>query len=47
VPIEQTWQLAKAWYAGRLEHGWMPRTARESEEVFASVGLTDSFWRLT
>ncbi len=46
MPLDQVWQLAQAWYAGRLDPGWMPRTAIESEQVFASVGLTEEFWRL-
>ena len=43
-PLEQTWRLARAWYADRLSPEWRPRTPAEAEAVFASVGLTGDFW---
>jgi hypothetical protein len=38
--------LAARWYGDRLDPGWRPRTAAESQRIFASVGLTGDFWRL-
>jgi hypothetical protein len=45
--IEQLWGLALVWYRDRMEPGWRRRTAEEAEDVFASLGLTGEFWRLT
>ena len=47
LTLEQLWGLASTWYRDRLEPGWRRRTADEAEEVFASLGLTGEFWRLT
>ena len=45
---ERCWQLARAWFgADRRERSWRRRTAEESEAVFASLGFTSPFWRLT
>lgn len=46
VPLEQVWQLAKAWYADPRDYNWKPRTRDESQAVLSSVGLTDAFWEL-
>jgi len=43
---EQTWRLARAWYAGKLEAGWRRKTGDEAEAVFAEIGLTGAFWAL-
>jgi hypothetical protein len=45
-PAEQLWRLARAWYGDRLDPGWRPRTAAESQRVLEEVGLTGPFWRL-
>jgi len=47
LAIEQLSDLAGRWYGDRLDLGWRPRTADESQAVLASVGLTGEFWRLT
>jgi len=47
MSLEQQWQLARAWYADRMSPSWRRRTAAEAEEVFAGIGLTGEFWRLT
>jgi hypothetical protein len=47
VPLSQVWQLARRWYAGRAGEAWNPRTPEEAEHVFADVGLSGEFWRLT
>jgi hypothetical protein len=47
LDIEQTWRLAKAWYADPRASGWAPRTMEESQAVLHSVGLRSPFWQLT
>ena len=47
LTLEQLWELATVWYADRMAPDWRRRTAEEAEAVFASVGLTGPFWRLT
>ncbi len=42
----QTWRLALAWYADKLEPGWRRKTADEAEAVFVQVGLHGPFWSL-
>ena len=44
---QQQWDLARIWYADRMSPDWRRRTPAEAEEVFATVGLTGAFWRLT
>jgi hypothetical protein len=44
---QQQWDLARIWYADRMSPDWRRRTAAEAEEVFASLGLTGAFWKLT
>lgn len=41
------WPLTRAWYAGRLDRDFSPRTTPQNQQLFADVGLTDDFWRLT
>jgi hypothetical protein len=47
LTLEQQWELARIWYADRMSPGWRRRTADEAEAVFASLGLSGDFWRLT
>lgn len=47
LSLEQQWDLAQAWYSDRMSDGWRRRSPREAEDVFASVGLTGDFWRLS
>jgi hypothetical protein len=47
VRITQLNELAKRWYGDRLDPGWRPRPAGESQAILRSVGLTDDFWSLT
>jgi hypothetical protein len=44
--LDQAWQLAQEWYADRMSTDWRRRTPAEAEAVFASIGLTGSFWKL-
>jgi hypothetical protein len=39
--------LARDWYGDRLDPGWRPRSAGESQRILAAHGLTGDFWRLT
>ena len=43
---EQCWQLAVAWYRHRLRPDWRRFTLEETEAIFSSLGLDDSFWNL-
>ena len=46
--VERCWRLALAWFgADRREPRWRRRTAEECEAVFASLGFTSPFWRMT
>ena len=47
LTLNQQWELARIWYADRMAPEWRRRTAEEAEAVFASLGLTGEFWRLT
>lgn len=47
VTLEQQWELARLWYSDRMSPDWRRRTPEEAEAVFASLGLTGEFWRLT
>ena len=46
LPLEQVWQLAQAWYAGRVDEEWTPRSPAAATHVLASLGLTGEFWAL-
>ena len=47
LTLDQQWGLARIWYGNRMEPNWRRRTPAEGEAVFASLGLTGEFWRLT
>jgi hypothetical protein len=47
LTLDQAWELARIWYANRMARDWERRTPEEAEAVFASLGLTGEFWRLT
>jgi hypothetical protein len=44
VSLEQVWELAVIWYGNRLTPESRRPTADEMVSVFASIGLTGSFW---
>jgi len=46
LTLEQTWQLARAWYSDPRDPNWRPRSRDESQAVLASVGLVGDFWEL-
>jgi hypothetical protein len=39
-------ELARLWWWARLDPGWRLRTAKESQALLDSVGLTGEFWQL-
>jgi hypothetical protein len=39
-------ELARAWWWSRLDPGWRPRTAEESQAILDTLGLTGEFWAL-
>jgi hypothetical protein len=39
-------ELARAWWWSRLDPGWRPRTAAESQAILEELGLTGEFWAL-
>jgi hypothetical protein len=45
-PIEQAWQLGRAWYEHRLSPGWRRATPQQAEALFAELGFTGEFWAL-
>jgi hypothetical protein len=47
LTLDQQWELARIWYADRMTPDWRRRTPDEAEAVFAGLGLTGEFWRLT
>jgi hypothetical protein len=47
MTVDQQWELAGRWFAGRDRPDWKRRTAEEAEAVLRSVGLTTDFWKLT
>jgi hypothetical protein len=42
--LPQLWQLAMAWYANRLSVQAHRPDANEIRQIFARIGLTDTFW---
>ena len=47
LSLDQQWELARIWYADRMSADWRRRSPEEAEAVFAGLGLTGEFWRLT
>ena len=44
VTMNQLWQLATSWYAGRLQPDARRPRPEEMRTIFASIGLTGDFW---
>lgn len=47
MDVSTAWRLADAWYRDRLDPAWERPPVDEIEALFASLGLTDDFWKLT
>jgi len=46
VRLDQLWELAVAWYAGRLTPEARRPTGDEVRRIFERVGLRGEFWEL-
>jgi len=46
ITASQTNDLARAWWWTRLDPGWRPRAADESQAILEGLGLTGEFWAL-
>jgi len=46
VPIQQVRELGELWYGGHLATDWRKHSAREAQQIFARVELTEPFWSL-
>ena len=44
--LAKGWQLAKAWYADRLDLAWHPFTTEEVAALFRQLGFASPFWRI-
>ena len=45
-PLATCHALARAWYGGRLDPGWRPRTPEQAQAVLRAAGLDGPFWQL-
>lgn len=46
LDLATLWRLARNWYAGRLDHGYVRREPDQAREYFREVGLRGPFWGL-
>jgi hypothetical protein len=46
MSAETLQELALRWWSTRLDPGWRPRAAAESQAILDEVGLTGPFWQL-
>ena len=46
LTIDQTWQLAAAWFANKMEPDWRRATLDEAQALLTRLGLTGPFWSL-
>ena len=46
VDLATLWRLARGWYAGRLDRGYVRREPSAAAAYFREAGLTGSFWGL-
>jgi hypothetical protein len=44
MTLEQLWNLSRVWFANRLSPDGRRPTVAEVRRMFASIGLTGSFW---
>jgi len=44
VRMDQLWELARAWYATRLQPESRRPQPSEMRQIFGSLGLTGGFW---
>jgi hypothetical protein len=46
ISLDQAWRLAHGWYRDKAKPFWRRHTVKETEALFAEVGLRDPFWSL-
>lgn len=46
MDLATLWRLARGWYAGRLDRGYVRRDPSQAADYFRSAGLTGPFWGL-
>jgi hypothetical protein len=46
MDLAQLWRLARGWYAGRLDRGYVRREPAAAKAYFREVGLSGPFWGL-
>jgi hypothetical protein len=46
MSLDTLWNLARGWYAGRLDSPYIRREPAQATEYFAAVGLRGAFWGL-
>ena len=46
MTLDQCWELARPWYAGRMEADWRGRSPEAAEAIFTAVGLVGDFWAM-
>jgi predicted nucleotidyltransferase len=44
--LATVWRLARGWYAGRLDRGYVRREPSAAHAYLRDVGLSGSFWGL-
>jgi hypothetical protein len=44
VSLDQLWGLSQAWYSTRLQPDSRRPKPAEMRQIFARLGLTDTFW---
>ena len=44
--LQQCWGFTKEWYGDRADADWQPKSAEETQAIFAKHGLTGDFWRV-
>ena len=46
MDLATLWRLARGWYSGRLDRGYLRRDPGQAREYFREVGLQGEFWGL-
>ena len=47
MSVQTAYDLSLVWYEDRMSEAWEPFEPADAEAIFAGVGLTGEFWRLT
>ena len=46
IPVTKLAELARAWWADRLDPDWRPHTREQNQSILTACGLTGDFWKL-